>query len=122
MMGQLNHFNRYAQEKIPYAIDRYANEVCRLYHVVEKQLGATGYLAGEYSIADIACFGWMRRPPSVIAIAEYPNVARWIDAIAARPAVQRGLAVPPKTQKKSDAPLDATARENLFGKKQYERR
>jgi GST-like protein len=126
MMGQLNHFNKYAHEQIPYAIDRYSNEVCRVYHVVDKRLGEVEYLAGEYSIADIACFAWMRRPPVAVAIAEYPNAARWIDAIAARPAVQRGVLVPPR---KSDAaplsraaPLDATARENLFGKKQYERR
>jgi GST-like protein len=121
MLGQVHHFRSYAPEKLPYAIDRYTNEARRLYGVLDRRLGQVEYLAGEYSVADIATYPWLRKPERQgVDIADYPNVARWRDAIAARPAVARGLAVPAASTEA--APLDATARENLFGTKQYERR
>jgi GST-like protein len=119
MLGQVHHFRNYAPEKIPYAIDRYTNEGKRLFGVVDRRLSETRYLAGaEYSIADIATMPWMRLHKNQgIEIAEYPNVARWIAEIEARPAVKKGLAVPPQ----SDAPMDEKAREALFGQTQYQR-
>jgi GST-like protein len=121
MLGQAGHFRSYAPEKLPYAIDRYTNEARRLYGVLDRRLGAVEYLAGEYSIADIAAYPWLRFPDRQgVEIGEYPHLARWRDAIAARPAVVRGLAVPAKGAE--TAPMDAEARENLFGRAQYMRR
>jgi GST-like protein len=121
MLGQAQHFRAYAPEKIPYAIDRYTNEALRLYGVLDRRLSQVEYLAGEYSIADIATFPWLRSAKRQgIELSEFPHVARWYEAIGARPAVVRGLAVPPSEGPPSD--LDAAARENLFGKTQYERR
>jgi GST-like protein len=120
MLGQAHHFRNYAPEKIPYAVDRYTNEAKRLYGVLDKRLGEAEFLAGEYSIADIATYPWLRAPDRQgVAIAEFPNVARWCAAIEARPAVVRGLAVPPAAP---PAPMDDKAREALFGKTQYTRR
>jgi GSH-dependent disulfide-bond oxidoreductase len=120
MLGQVHHFRTYAPEKIPYAIDRYTNEAKRLFHVVDKRLSEAKFLAGDtYSIADIANMTWMRLHNNQgIEIAEYPHVARWLEALEARPAVKKGLATPPRT----DAPMDDKAKEQLFGKAQYERR
>jgi len=120
MLGQVHHFRSYAPEKIPYAIDRYTNEAKRLYGVVDKRLSQARYLAGdEYSIADIANLPWLLgHERQGIDIAEYPHLRRWLDELEARPAVQKGLSVPPR----SDAPMDDKAREMLFGKMQYERR
>jgi glutathione S-transferase len=97
MMGQANVFARYFPEKIPAAIDRYLRESRRLLEVLNGHLAGNEWLAGDYSIADIANFSWAH-------IHEWPGVdvggldhlQRWMDAIAARPAVQRGLAVPPR--------------------------
>ena len=120
MLGQVHHFRSYAPEKIPYAIGRYESEARRLYGVVDRRLSESKYLAGpDYTIADIATMPWLRLHESQgIAIAQYPHVARWLGEIEARPAVQRGLCVPPR----SEAPMDDRAREALFGKTQYERR
>ncbi len=95
MFGQYNHFANYAVEKIPYAIDRYTNEVARLHRVLNKRLGEATWLAGdEYSMADIITFPWIRNPERRnINLDDYPNVKRWHDTMAARPAVQRGVAV-----------------------------
>ncbi len=95
MFGQAHHFLRFAPEPLPYAIKRYSAETARLYGVLDQRLGASEYLAHDYSIADIATFPWVARHEwQKIALADYPNVARWFAAIAARPAVQRGMAVP----------------------------
>ena len=100
MLGQLFHF-RNAAEQLPYAIDRFTTEVKRIFGVVEQQLADTGsFLAGEYSIADIASYPWMRNHKALgLEISEYPRVRAWLEAIASRPAVQRGLQVlrAPKT-------------------------
>lgn len=97
MQGQANVFFRYAPEPIPFAIARYQNETRRLYEVLEYRLQRAEYLAGEYSIADIATFPWVRiHDWAGVSVAGLPGVERWLAAIAARPAVQRGLAVPQK--------------------------
>ena len=95
MFGQAHHFRRFAPEPIPYAIERYTKEAQRLYGVLDKRLGEAEYLAGEYSIADIATYPWTARHEwQGVSLADYPNVERWFAAIGARPAVQRGMAVP----------------------------
>jgi GSH-dependent disulfide-bond oxidoreductase len=94
MFGQANFFFRLS-EKVPYAIERYHEEALRLYKVLDQQLGKKEYLASEYSIADIATYPWVwRHEMHQVKLEEFPNVKRWYDAISARPAVQRGMAVP----------------------------
>jgi glutathione S-transferase len=97
MMGQANVFFRYAPEKIPYAIDRYQREVRRLFEVLERQLATHEYVAGnEYSIADISHWSWVHSYDwSGVNIDGLPNLARWLQTVGDRPAVQRGRAVPP---------------------------
>jgi GST-like protein len=121
MLGQAHHFRIYAPEKVPYAIDRYTNEARRLYGVIDKRLAECEWLGGaEYSIADIATFPWLRSWQNQgIVLEEYPHLRRWFDAIAARPAVQRGVKVLADLRKPG---TDDKARENLFGKAQYARR
>ncbi len=95
MFGQVHHFLRTAKEAVPYAIDRYTKEKDRLYGVLDRRLGEAEYLAGEYSIADIATYPWVARYDwHKTDLADFPNVKRWFDAISARPAVQRGMKVP----------------------------
>ena len=121
MLGQAHHFRLYAPEKIAYAIDRYSNEAKRLYGVIDKRLGSHAFIAGdEYTIADIAIFPWLRSWKNQgIVLDEYPALKRWFDAVAARPAVQRGVEVLAGLRK----PLhDDKAREVLFGTQQYQRR
>jgi GST-like protein len=119
MFGQFGHFNNYAAEKVPYAIERYGNEVRRLHRVLDKRLGETPYLAGEdYSIADIATFPWLRFPERRgVNLADYPNVRRWFEAIDARPAVQAGVAVLAQNQRQGS--MTDAEREVLFGKTQF---
>jgi GST-like protein len=118
MLGQAHHFRIYAAEKIEYAVNRYTNEAKRLYGVMDKQLGKTQYLASdEYTIADIASFPWTRSWQNQgIELAEFPNVKRWHEAIAARPAVQRGVEVLASARR---ALTDDKARDILFGATQY---
>jgi glutathione S-transferase len=99
MMGQANVFFRYAEEKIPYAIERYHNETRRLLEALDTRLADSEYLAGAYSIADIANFAWARTASwSGVESRDLEHLSRWIEAIGARPGVQRGLDVPPKDQ------------------------
>ncbi len=101
MQGQANVFFRYFPEKLQGAIDRYQNETRRLYEVLDTRLGEVEYLAGDYSIADIATYPWVRiHDWSGVAVDGLPHLQRWMDALAARPAVQRGLQVP---QREPDA-------------------
>ena len=121
MFGQYNHFNAYAPERIPYAVDRYGNEVRRLHGVLEKRLGEAEYLAGEYSIADIATFPWVRNPDRRgVDLSDYPALRRWHDAIAARPAVQQGVAV--LAENARQGAISDAERDVLFGATQFARR
>ncbi len=116
MFGQANHFARYAPEKLPYAIDRYVNESQRLLRILNTRLANREFVAGAYSIADIASFPWVvsARARLVDNVADYPHVVRWLDAINARPAVARGLAVSAEAQTEV---LDDEARKHLFGQR-----
>ena len=95
MMGQANVFYRYAPEQIPYAIDRYQREVRRLFEVLDTRLAHEEYLAGDYSLADIANWAWVRGYKwSGVTLDGLSHLSRWLDAIAQRPAVKRGVDVP----------------------------
>ena len=95
MLGQVHHFVKYNPGKAPYAEERYLKEAHRLYKVLNTQLGLHDYVAGEYSIADIAIWPWISRFEwQTINLNDYPNVKRWYLEIAKRPAVQRGYKVP----------------------------
>lgn len=120
MLGQAHHFRLYAPEKIDYAIQRYSNEAKRLYGVLDKRLGESAYLGGaDYSIADMACWPWMRSPDRQgVDRNDFPNFKRWFDAIAERPAVKRGVEV--LTSQRAAA-FDDKAKEILFGATQYKR-
>jgi len=121
MFGQANHFRAYAPEKIPYAIDRYTNEASRLYGIMDRRLADHAYVAGDYSIADIAIFPWMRYGDRRgVNVEEFPNVKRWFESIDARPAVKRGLEV--LNESSRSGPMDDKQKEILFGKMQYARR
>lgn len=90
MSGQIGHFNVYAPEKVPYAVERYTREIRRLYGVLDKRLTDRDYVVGEYSIADMACYTWIV-PHRAFGqdLAEFPHLRRWFETLAARPAVVR---------------------------------
>ena len=99
MLGQTHHFVFYNECKSPYAEESYLKENARIYGVLDQRLGDKEYLAGEYSIADIATWPWIaRHPRQRMDLHEYPNLLRWYLAIAGRPAVQRGYDVPEKVE------------------------
>ena len=99
MMGQANVFYRYFPEKIQPAIDRYQGESRRLFRVLDGHLADNEFLAGDYSIADIANWAWVRTHKwSGVALDDLPNLKRWVEAIRVRPGVQRGLLMPPSTR------------------------
>jgi len=114
MLGQAHHFRQYAPESIPYAIERYTKEATRLYGVLERRLQQVDYVAGDYSIADMAIFPWIvSHDNQGQDLSHYPHLQRWFNAIQARPAVQRGLAL--LQEVRQGASLDEEARDNLFG-------
>ena len=121
MLGQAHHFRIYAPEKIDYAVTRYTNEARRLYGVMDRQIERTGaYIAGgDYSIADIAIFPWLRSWQNQgVDWADYPALKGWFDRIAQRPAVQRGVQVLAGHRK----PVRTAAEKQvLFGATQYQR-
>ena len=121
MLGQAHHFLGYAPEKIPYAMNRYSKEANRLYGVMDRRLAESKFIAcGEYAIADMAIMPWLRFPERQgVDIADYPHLKKWFDGIAARPAVQRGLAVLADRRKPV---MDDKAKEMLFGATQYQKR
>ena len=103
MMGQANVFYRYFPEKIPAAIDRYQREVQRLFGVLDVQLGRHEYIAGEYSIADIALWPWVSGYEwSGVSVAEFAHLQRWLALVGARPAVQAGRDVPIKRNREAE--------------------
>ena len=121
MLGQVHHFRAYAPEPIPYAIDRYTKEAGRLYGVVDRRLADRPFIAGDYSIADMAIFPWLRSwERQGVNIADYPNLRRWFDSIAARPAVERGVKL--LSDLSRSGPMDEKQREILFGATQYAKR
>lgn len=121
MLGQAHHFLQYAPEKIPYGRKRYAGEANRLYGVLDKRLAASPYLAGDdYTIADMAVWPWTRYPDRQgVERSDFPNFVRWFDAIAERPAVQRGVQVLADRRRPE---MDEREKEILFGAAQYQRR
>ncbi len=121
MLGQAHHFLVYAPEKIPYAMQRYSREANRLYGVMDRRLAESKFIAcNEYTIADMAIMPWLRSYKNQgVEMEEYRHVKRWFDGIAARPAVQRGLAVLADLRKPV---MDDKAKEMLFGATQYQRR
>jgi GST-like protein len=114
--GQNNHFSNYATDKIPYAMDRYRNEVNRLYGVLDRRLDGRDYVAGEYSIADMAIYPWIvpheRQHQN---IADFPNIKRWLDAIVERPAVKRAYAKAKEINPNPGGIRTAEERAILFG-------
>ena len=116
MAGQAHHFRQYAPEKLPYAIDRYTNEVNRLYGVINKRLADREFLAGEYSIADMASIGWTRSYKNQgQELEDFPHLKRWFDAILARPAVERALGV--GQERRNNLADDKDAQKVLFGQR-----
>lgn len=116
MAGQAHHFRQYAPEKIEYGINRYTNEVNRLYGVMNKRLADRPFLAGDYSIADMAAWPWVvPHKNQGQDLADFPNLKRWFEAIEARPAVQKGFAVGKELRK----PItdNEEAKKILFGQK-----
>ncbi len=94
MFGQLSHFRRAAPEPLPYAIQRYETETLRLFGVMDRQLAQQEFLAGDYSIADIATYPWVAVYEHLgVTLAPHPHLERWVETLKARPAVQRGMAL-----------------------------
>ena len=122
MAGQCHHFRNYAQEKIPYAIDRYVNEVNRLYGVMDTRLADREYLAGEYSIADMASYPWVRGYKGQGQdLAEYPNLEAWFKRIHDRPAVERAVKVGAEERENWSLATDKDAQKILFGQRARKR-
>ncbi|MEM5274385.1 glutathione S-transferase N-terminal domain-containing protein [Cupriavidus taiwanensis] len=120
MLGQAHHFRKYAPEKIDYAIDRYTGEARRLYTVIDRRLADSEYLAGDYSIADMATYPWLRAHKwQGQDLADFPNLQRWYSAVRERPAVQRGIAVLAEKVDKTGAKPSGERWDNLFGKNQF---
>ena len=117
MCGQLHHFRFYARQQHDYAVQRYSNEVARLYRVMNTQLGKSEYLAGDYSIADMACIGWIKpHKRQGQDLNDFPNLKRWFEAIMARPGVAAGMAVGEEFRgRPEDLKTDDAAHAILFG-------
>ena len=119
MLGQAHHFNKYAPERIEYAMERYTPEAGRLYGVLDRRLADHEYVAGDYSIADMAIFPWCRLyRRQGQEIADFPNVVRWFERIAARPVVAGDMA---KLEDKAGG-FTEESWSNLFGTEQYRKR
>jgi GST-like protein len=121
MFGQAGHFTRYAPEKIPYAIDRYSNESRRLCRVLDTRLADRPFVAGDYSIADMAIFPWVHAIEPLAGLSETPHLARWTAELRARPAVERALAVMAE-KRQVQGQLTDEARAILFGERQLKGR
>ena len=102
MAGQAHHFRQYAPKKINYAVKRYTDEVNRLYGVMNKQLRKNEYLAGRYSIADMACWGWVKPWKNQgQRISDFPHLKRWLEKVGNRPAVKKGFELGKDLRKQS---------------------
>ncbi|MDA0228664.1 MAG: glutathione binding-like protein [Proteobacteria bacterium] len=122
MLGQCHHFRNYAEEKLEYAIDRYTREATRLYRVVDTRLADRDYVAGDYSIADMALFSWMRVWKNQgQTLEDFPHLSKWIDRMYQRPAVRRGLDVMKDEQAKKRE-FTEEQRSVMFGDKQFSAR
>ena len=119
MAGQANHFRHYAPEKIAYGIDRYTNEVNRLYGVMNRRLADREFLAVEYSIADMACLGWVRQYESGGQdLNDFPHLKRWFETLSARPAVITGFDVGrEERERQKHLSEDKDAQKILFGQR-----
>jgi GST-like protein len=116
MSGQNNHFSHYAVDKLQYAMDRYRNEVNRLYGVMNKRLADRPFLAGEYSIADMASYPWVvPHERQGQKIADFPHLKKWLETIAARPAVKKAYEWTPKINPGAGGIRSAEERAILFG-------
>jgi GST-like protein len=117
MAGQNHHFAHYAQEKIPYAIERYVKETSRLYAVLNKRLSGRDFICGkQYTIADMACYPWILAERQGQNLADFPALARWHAAIKARPATQRAYALATRINPPQQTPaMNEEARKVLFG-------
>ena len=115
--GEANHFRNYALEPQPYAIERFSNEMNRLYGVMNRRLADRQFLAGKYSIADMACVGWVRLSARRgRELDGFPNVTRWLETLLARPAVDRGIHV--RVEEASQVDIkDPKVRAVLFGQR-----
>lgn len=121
MFGQCNHFRSYAPEEVPYAINRYTKEVGRLYGVMDKRLDGRNFLAGDYSIADMATYSWtLGYKRYGYSMDDYPNLKRWQAVLTERPAVEKGMAL--LQEKRRTGGMSDEAKKVLFGDVQYERR
>ncbi len=115
--GEANHFRRYAPERVPYALERFDNEINRLFGVMNLRLKHKPYLAGRYSIADMACVGWVRLfQRQGETFENFPHLKRWLDAVRARPAVRRGMHVRVEAASGVDV-SDPKVRAVLFGQR-----
>ena len=113
MAGQNHHFSQYAPEKIPYAIDRYVKETNRLYGVLDRQLAQHPFVAGDYSIADMACYPWIvPHDRQGQKLEDFPHVKRWFESLQSRPAVIRAYEWGDKIRNEG---MTEEARKNLFG-------
>jgi GST-like protein len=118
MSGQNNHFRHYAPEQLPYAVKRYGDEVNRLYGVMNTRLKDREFLAGKYSIADMACIGWTNgHERQGQDINEFPNLKRWLEMLKARPAVARGLAAGKELRQQPTNMMDPAVRAVLFNQR-----
>ena len=116
MAGQNGHFRVYAPLRVPYALERYTRETQRLYSVLDRRLAGREFIAGEYSIADMACYPWIVPHASHGQdLAQFPHVRRWYERIAARPATQRTYAGVEDVYASRPAPLSDEVRQVLFG-------
>ncbi len=117
MLGQHGHFKLYAPDPVPYALDRYAREAARLYGVLDRQLAGSEFVAGEYSIADMACWPWVvtYKQQGFDLARDYPHVRRWYDRCKERPGLRRGFDVGRELRQMLTQGPDEKARESLFG-------
>lgn len=115
MLGQNHHFTRYAPERIEYAVNRYVNETNRLYGVLDRRLEGREFIAGGYSIADMACYPWILPEAQGQDIEQFPNVKRWRSAIKARPATGRAYAKGEEVRPAAQATMTDEQKKVLFG-------